>query len=131
MLGAGYSGDVALDDGAGEPMHEAITIRRMAADEENEVLRAGHLFDSPPDREAVRAFLADSRNYLLVAFYGAEPVGFVRAHIFLQLDTTRPRMFLYEIAVVPSHRRRGIARRLISGRVQACVAHIRYASARH
>lgn len=73
---------------------------------------AAHLFDDPPIPAAVERFLADPTHHLLLAYAGAQPVGFVSG-----VEMTHPdkgtEMFLYELAVDEDHRRRGIGRALV------------------
>ncbi len=67
---------------------------------------ARHLFDEAPRPDAVRRFLADPMHHLLIAVHDGRPVGFVSG-----VELTHPdkgtEMFLYELAVDESHRRRG------------------------
>ena len=77
------------------------------------VLGATDLFDAPPVLEAVASYLGDSRNIFLLAQEGARPIGFLRGTELTQLHSTRKQMFLYEIAVGPEHRRKGVGRRLV------------------
>ncbi len=102
--------------------NDAIEIRRLGPDDEERVLEAAHLFDRPPHPEAVRAFLADPRSYLLVAYVDDQPAGFIRAHALQQLDTPRPQMLLYEIGVADAFQRRGVARGLIAELAALCRA---------
>ena len=90
-----------------------MEIRRLGPADTALLLAAAPLLDRPPQREAARAFLADPRNYFLLATVDNTPAGFIRAHALAQFDTPRPQFFLYEIGVDPAFRRRGIARALI------------------
>jgi ribosomal protein S18 acetylase RimI-like enzyme len=76
------------------------------------VMAAGHLFDDVPREDATRAFLADDRHHLLIAYVDGEPAGFVSG-----VETIHPdkgvEMFLYELGVDEAYRRRGIASALI------------------
>ncbi|MER5266360.1 GNAT family N-acetyltransferase [Actinosynnema sp. NPDC002837] len=76
------------------------------------VMAAGHLFDDVPREDATRAFLADDRHHLLIAYVDGEPAGFVSG-----VETIHPdkgvEMFLYELGVDEAHRRRGIASALV------------------
>jgi aminoglycoside 6'-N-acetyltransferase I len=90
-----------------------MEIRRLGPDDTALLLTAAPLLDRSPDREAARAFLADPRNYFLLATVDGHPAGFIRAHALAQFDTPRPQFFLYEIGVDPAFQRRGIARALI------------------
>jgi ribosomal protein S18 acetylase RimI-like enzyme len=91
-----------------------VDVRRLSRGDEAAVLAAHALFDDEPDAEATRRFLADSSHQLLVAYDPADdrPVGFVSG-----VEVTHPdkgtEMFLYELGVDPSARRRGVARTLV------------------
>lgn len=80
--------------------------------------RAGavaHLFDDALDPHALEAFLVDDRHHLLIASIGGEPAGMVTAVELLHPDKPRPEMFLYELGVDASFRRRGVATALLRG----------------
>ena len=76
------------------------------------MLRMGPLFDYEPRLEATQRFLGNELHHLLAAFDGQQVVGFVSG-----VETTHPdkgtEMFLYELAVLDSYRRRGIGRALV------------------
>jgi aminoglycoside 3-N-acetyltransferase I len=57
--------------------------------------------------------LADPDAIVLAAFDGDEPVGFVLAHDLPRRHGEVRHLFVYEVDVVESHRRRGIARALL------------------
>ena len=84
------------------------------------LLRSPALFDYPPERRAARAYLRDPANLFLLAVVQGEAVGFLRGTALSQVHTTRPQMFLYEIAVLPKFQRRGIARSLIERLIRFC-----------
>ena len=87
-----------------------MDIRRITSFDA--VVAAGHLFDEVPREDATRAFLADERHHLLVAYVDGEPAGFVSG-----VETIHPdkgvEMFLYELGVDEAYQRRGIATALI------------------
>ncbi|NUT97765.1 MAG: GNAT family N-acetyltransferase [Saccharothrix sp.] len=87
-----------------------MQIRRVTA--YDDVMAAAHLFDDPPTADATRAFLADERHHLLIAYVDDEPAGFVSG-----VETTHPdkgtEMFLYELGVDDAHQRRGIGTALV------------------
>ncbi len=97
-----------------------MRVRRLLSGDELAVLHAAHLFDEPPGLAAVRAYLSDDRNVLLLAFEGSEAVGFVRGTELLQLASRRRQMFVYEIGVDKPFRRRGVATALIKALLQDC-----------
>ena len=100
---------------AHQAMH--VDIRRLGPGDEQDVLAAGALFDGPPDADATRRFLSEPAHHLLIAYGDAgRPLGFVSG-----VETTHPdkgtEMFLYELAVDASARRRGIGRALVEALV--------------
>jgi ribosomal protein S18 acetylase RimI-like enzyme len=86
-----------------------ITIRLLSRGDEHTV-RELATYDGPGDPEAL---LADPRTLLLVAFDGERPVGFVLAHELPRRHGDRAKLFVYEVDVAESHRRRGIAKALL------------------
>ena len=87
-----------------------IAIRLLAPGDEDVVRRLA-TYDGPGDPEGL---LADRRTLMLVAFDGELPVGFVLAHELPRRHGDRSKLFVYEVDVVPSHRRRGIASALLA-----------------
>ncbi|MFF7753629.1 GNAT family N-acetyltransferase [Streptomyces sp. NPDC007971] len=89
-----------------------MEIRRATA--VTEVAAAGHLFDRPMRTEWAERFLTTAGHHLFLAYEdgGSTPVGFVSG-----VETVHPdkgtEMFLYELAVAESCRRRGIGRALV------------------
>ena len=71
------------------------------------------VFDHPVDTEAARAFLADPRHHIVVAVDHGTVVGFVSAVHYVHPDKPRPELWVNEIQVAPTHRRRGLARVLL------------------
>ncbi len=88
-----------------------MDIRRITRAED--VKDAGRLFDEPPRPEATERFLADERHHLLIAYVDGVPAGMVTG-----VEMTHPdkgtEMFLYELGVDESFRRRGVGRALTS-----------------
>ena len=97
-----------------------MRVVRLGRGDSDRVLGAAELFDHPPDVRAVRAYLADRRNVLLLAYQGAVPIGFLRGTALLQLDSAQPQMFLYEIGVSRRFRRSGVGRALIHRLLTIC-----------
>jgi ribosomal protein S18 acetylase RimI-like enzyme len=76
-----------------------VRIERLGPDDIDRVAAADALFDDAIDAETSRAFLADDRHHLLVAFDGEAPAGFVTGVELLHPDKPGPEMFLYELGV--------------------------------
>jgi ribosomal protein S18 acetylase RimI-like enzyme len=86
-----------------------IEIRLLQQGDEN-VVRALATYDGPGDPEGL---LADTNTLFLVAFDHERPVGFVLAHELPRRHGDRSKLFVYEVDVAESHRRRGIAAALL------------------
>lgn len=98
-----------------------VQISRMGPSEAAWLARAAEpLFDAPPTRGPLKAYLADRRNVFLLASVNKEPVGFLRGTSLGQLHTRHPQMFLYEVAVGREHRRRGVGRALVERLLKDC-----------
>ena len=87
-----------------------IAIRLLELGDEG-VVRGLATYDGPGDPEAL---LTDPRTLMLVAFDGELPVGFVLAHDLPRRHGDRSKLFVYEVDVAESHRRRGIAKALLA-----------------
>jgi ribosomal protein S18 acetylase RimI-like enzyme len=92
-----------------------IAIRRLLPGDEAIATTAAARFKSvTPDAEWMARFLANSANHLIVASSGAEPVGLLLAYRIDRLDRPATQLFIYEVAVVPAWRRRGVGSRMIA-----------------
>src|SRR5215471_4336414 len=91
-------------------MTTEISIRLLEPGDE-EVVRELATYDGSGDPEGL---LADPRTLMLVAFDGERPVGFVLAHELPRRHGDRAKLFVYEVDVAESHRRRGIAKALLA-----------------
>lgn len=92
----------------------AVEIRLLAPGEHH-VLDdvAPDVFDHPVDPWATRAFLTDPRHHIAVALDGGHMVGFASAVHYVHPDKAHPELWINEVGVAGSHRRRGIARGLL------------------
>jgi ribosomal protein S18 acetylase RimI-like enzyme len=97
-----------------------MRVRRIGRGAELEVLHAAHLLDHAPDVTAVREYLADERNFFLLAYEGSEAIGFVRGTALGQLRSRDKQLFLYEIAVEEGFRRRGVGTALVKALLEEC-----------
>jgi GNAT superfamily N-acetyltransferase len=85
---------------------------------------APDVFDDPVDPLSTAEFLADPRHHLAVALDGALVVGMASAVHYVHPDRP-PELWINEVAVAPTHRNRGIGRRLLGalferGRALGC-----------
>jgi ribosomal protein S18 acetylase RimI-like enzyme len=89
-----------------------VEIRVLGPGDDELVVAAGHLLDSPALADATERFLASPGHHLVLAYEEGRAVGFVSG-----VETTHPdkgtEMFLYELAVDEPWRRRGIGRALV------------------
>ncbi|HEX4128303.1 MAG TPA: GNAT family N-acetyltransferase [Acidimicrobiales bacterium] len=89
-----------------------MEIRVLRPGDNGLVAAASHLFDGPARPDATARFLAEAGHHLLIAYEEERAVGFVSG-----VEVTHPdkgtEMFLYELEVDESARRRGIGRALV------------------
>ncbi|GAB3268004.1 GNAT family N-acetyltransferase [Sinomonas notoginsengisoli] len=91
-----------------------ITLRRLIPGDAARLVAASDLFDHPVADSGAREFLAKPGHHLLLAEDAdGRAVGFVSG-----VETSHPdkgtEMFLYELAVAPDWRRRGVASHLVN-----------------
>jgi ribosomal protein S18 acetylase RimI-like enzyme len=86
-----------------------IAIRLLGPGDEG-IVRELATYEGPGDPEGM---LADPRTLLLAAFDRERPVGFVLAHDLPRRHGDRAKLFVYEVDVAETHRRRGIASALL------------------
>jgi GNAT superfamily N-acetyltransferase len=96
-----------------------LTIRLLGADD-GPTLRdaASGVFDGPVDPRWSAEFLADPRHHLAAALEAGRIVGMASAVHYVHPDKA-PQLWINEVAVAPTHRGRGLGRRLI----EALLAH--------
>jgi ribosomal protein S18 acetylase RimI-like enzyme len=70
----------------------------------------------------LRRALEDPACYFIVCLVDSTPVGYLSAYGFPAVDADCPRVYLYDITVEESHRRRGIGSRLIAELKRHCEA---------
>lgn len=90
---------------------------------ETRLLRAGEeqvlskvtpgLFDHSIDPGAASAFLADARHHIAVVLDGDTVVAFASGVHYFHPDKPAPEMFVNEVGVAASHRRRGLGRAVV------------------
>jgi ribosomal protein S18 acetylase RimI-like enzyme len=99
---------------------------RLLGSQDSDVLQhvADDVFDGPVDAVWCREFFDDARHHLAVAIDDGAVVGMVSAVHYVHPDKA-PQLWINEIGVASSHRRRGIARQLLDtilahGRTLGC-----------
>jgi len=71
------------------------------------------VFDNPINVGRANEFLADPRHHLAVTMEDGLVVGFVSAVHYVHPDKQRPELWINEIGVAATHRRRGLGTRLL------------------
>jgi ribosomal protein S18 acetylase RimI-like enzyme len=89
-----------------------MEIRALGPGDDAAVAEAGHLFDNAIDSDATARFLTEADHHLLVAYDNERPR---RLHLRRGADAPGQgtEMFLYELDVDESARRRGIGTALV------------------
>jgi aminoglycoside 6'-N-acetyltransferase I len=83
---------------------------------------AADVFDYPVDPELTREFLGDPRHHIAVAIDGGMVVGFASALHYVHPDKP-PELWINEVAVAPTHRRRGLGKAVLRVVLQEGRAH--------
>lgn len=106
-------------------VHMTVHIRLLGPGDAAVLARvADDVFDDPVDPRWTSAFLSDARHHLIVALDGELVVGIASGVDYVHPDKA-PQLWINELGVAPSHRRRGIGRRLLDallahGRALGC-----------
>ncbi len=104
---------------------DSIEVRLLGANDSDVLARvANDVFDGPVNAAWCGEFFSDARHHLAVAIDDGCVVGMVSAIHYVHPDKA-PQLWINEVAVASTHRRRGIARRLIDtvlahGRALGC-----------
>jgi ribosomal protein S18 acetylase RimI-like enzyme len=107
------AGDDAMD----------IQIRVLQRGDEATLMRvAEQVFDNPVDAELTREFLEDPRHHIAVAIDDGWVVGFASGVHYIHPDKP-PELWINEVAVAPTHRRRGLGKSVLSALLEAGRAH--------
>jgi ribosomal protein S18 acetylase RimI-like enzyme len=88
-----------------------VTIRRLGPGDEAVV--AALATYRPLTEDEARVLVAHDDTILLVAFDETRPVGFVLAYVLRRRHGDARQLFVYEVDVTASHRRRGVATALL------------------
>jgi aminoglycoside 6'-N-acetyltransferase I len=103
-----------------------IAIRTLGPADHAVLMHAAEdVFDHEVDPDLAREFLDDPRHHIVVAVDGALVVGFVSAVHYVHPDK-RPQLWINEVSVAPTHRRRGLAAAMLRamfdvGRAHRCI----------
>jgi len=90
-----------------------VDVRRLARDDAHLLMRvAPDVFDHEVDPTLTAEFLDDGRHHLAVAIDGDRIVGMASALHYVHPDKS-PQLWINEVGVAPSHRQRGIGKRLL------------------
>jgi aminoglycoside 6'-N-acetyltransferase I len=91
-----------------------IEVRRVGASDAAVLTRiADDVFDYAVSPAVLAEYLAAPGHYLVVALDGGEVVGQAAAMLHRHPDERPQELYVDELGVAPSHRRRGIARVLL------------------
>lgn len=71
------------------------------------------VFDDSIDLPRAEEFLADPRHHLVVAINHDQVIGFVSAVHYVHPDKVHPELWINEVSVAESYRRRGVGKRLM------------------
>jgi ribosomal protein S18 acetylase RimI-like enzyme len=104
-----------------------MEIRRLRAGDEASAIAAIHRLKPAAERpghdaspEHMRELLARDENYLYIASVETVPVGFLLAYRVPRVDRDQDMIYLYEIGVLPEHRRRGIGSKMVQLLKEEC-----------
>jgi ribosomal protein S18 acetylase RimI-like enzyme len=73
---------------------------------------AAEVFDKPIDADLTREFLEDPRHHIAVAIEDGLVVGFASGVHYIHPDKS-PELWINEVAVAPTHRRRGLGKAVL------------------
>jgi aminoglycoside 6'-N-acetyltransferase I len=100
-----------------------LEIRILRAGDEHVLDNvADGVFDGPVDRALRSEFLRDPRHHLSVGIEDGVVVGFASALHYVHPDKP-PQLWINEVAVAPSHQRKGIAKGIVSALMSVGRAH--------
>ena len=103
----------------------AIDIKVLGKGDEQVLMNvAAEVFDNPVDPALTGEFLADPRHHIAVAIDNGLVVGFASGVHYVHPDKPAE-LWINEVAVAPSHHRRGLGRQVVDallevGRTHGC-----------
>ena len=110
----------------GMALSDRLEIRLLGAGDEFVLTRVGaDVFDDPIDAAGAREFLSDPRHHIAVAIDDGVVVGFASGVHYVHPDKPVPELWVNELGVASTHRRRGIGKAVLdclldAGRALGC-----------
>lgn len=108
-------------------MSNSVTVRRLFAGDEsiacaamNTIRLEGEGESYRVDVDYMRKFLSMESNYLVVAYEGETPLGYVLGYRLPRFDRDRSMLYIHDVAVAANRRREGIGRMLINMTSKLC-----------
>lgn len=97
-------------------MSEQVDIRRLSKDDKDILNQITNKFK---EAENVNMdFFDNPMNQLIAGLHDGEVIGFALAYKLARIDTKRFMMLLYEIEVLPEHRRKGAGKMMLDEIIQ-------------
>ena len=94
-------------------MEEPVIVTRLTPGDEAALANvSAGVFDRTVVPELAAGFVKDPRHHMVVAIVGETIVGIASGVHYFHPDKP-PELFINEVAVAPSHQRRGVGRRLV------------------
>ncbi len=78
---------------------------------------------SLPDKRHLQKVLDNPRFFVLVAKLDQQIVGGLTVHVLDRYDTEKPSAYIYDVAVLPAHQRKGIGQALMGTLLDHCEKH--------
>jgi ribosomal protein S18 acetylase RimI-like enzyme len=101
----------------------AIEIKVLQRGDESTLLNAAaEVFDNPIDAALTREFLEDPRHHIAVAIDDGLVVGFASGVHYIHPDKL-PELWINEVAIAPTHRRRGLGKAVLRALMEVGQAH--------
>jgi aminoglycoside 6'-N-acetyltransferase I len=101
----------------------ALEIKVLKRGDDNVLMNvAEDVFDNPVDADLTREFLEDPRHHIVVAIDDGIVVGFASAVHYVHPDKA-PQIWINEVAVAPTHRRRGLGKAVLRALFEVGQAH--------
>jgi ribosomal protein S18 acetylase RimI-like enzyme len=101
----------------------AIEIKILQRGDDSVLMNvAAEVFDKPIEAALTREFLEDPRHHIAVAIDGGLVVGFASGIHYIHPDKA-PELWVNEVAVAPTHRRRGLGTAVLKALLAVGQAH--------